>query len=124
MLISNEGKRVIRFLIVGSGNALFGYVIYAIFIMLGAPYSVAILLAYIIGVAFSFFTTSSIVFQSFDWSKKYLFVMVYIISYFFSLVCIYIFIRYGFNSLVAGGASLPLVAALNYVCLNFLVFSK
>ena len=124
MRLSREGKRVVRFLIVGFVNTLFGYSIYATLILLGVSYSIAILLATIIGVVFNFFTIGSIVFQSFDWSKIYLFVTVYFCSYGINVFCLYILISYGFNSLVAGVISMPLVAALTYIGLKFLVFSK
>ena len=124
MHLSEEGKRIIRFLIVGLGNTLFGYSIYATFILLVTSYSIAILLATIVGVVFNFFTIGSIVFKSFDWSKIYLFVMVYCGSYGINVFCLYLLIGYGVNSLVAGAISLPLVAAVTYIGLKFLVFSK
>ena len=124
MFLSEESKRICRFLIVGFFNSLFGYSVYATFILLGLSYSIAILLATVIGVVFNFFTTGSIVFQSFDWSKIYLFLIVYCGSYFVNVFCLYLLINYGFSSLVAGIISMPFVATLTYLGLRFLVFSK
>ena len=124
MCFTKEHKRVFRFLFVGFGNTLFGYSIYATFILLGVSYSIAILLATILGVIFNFFTIGSIVFQSLEWSRIYLFVIVYCGAYGINLFCLSILIGYGFTSLVAGVVAIPLVSALTYVGLKFLVFSK
>ena len=59
--ISNH--RVIKFLCVGLLNTVFGYSIYAALVYVGIHYSLALLIATILGVIFNYFSFGRILFQ-------------------------------------------------------------
>ncbi|MFN6273722.1 MAG: GtrA family protein [Microcystis sp.] len=54
--------KLVRFLLVGILNTLFGYFLYGSLILIGINYKLAALLATIIGVLFNFQTTRRLVF--------------------------------------------------------------
>lgn len=64
----------VRFVLVGVLNTAFGYGLYAVGLWIGLGYSVAALLALVLGIAFSFVTQGRLVFKAFNWSNlpKYL----------------------------------------------------
>lgn len=72
---------LLRFLVVGAGNTLFGYGLFAFFLWLGWHYSVAAALATVLGVLFNFKTTGALVFRSHDHSRIVYFVLVYAVIY-------------------------------------------
>ncbi|MGE3690014.1 MAG: GtrA family protein [Novosphingobium sp.] len=57
-----ELRRFARFLGVGALNTLFGYALFAMFVLLGLASGLALALATVIGVAFNFLTTGKLVF--------------------------------------------------------------
>lgn len=59
--IFNSG--LIRFLLAGVINTLFGYAVYAALIYINTPYLVALLVSTILGVIFNFFSFGRIAFQ-------------------------------------------------------------
>ena len=78
-------KQIIKFLIVGIINTIWGYSVYALFIYLGCDYKIASLVATILGVLFNFKTTGKLVFNSHDNRLIFKFVAVYAILYFFGI---------------------------------------
>ena len=117
-----EYDRVLRFLLVGAGNTLFGYFIYSISVLLGASFSVSILIATIVGVFFNFYTIGIVVFCSLNWSRIYLFILMYFFSYLLNLYLLNVLINYGFTSLLSGAISIPLVSIVTYIGLRNVVF--
>ena len=54
----------IRYVLVGIGNTLFSYGLYAVLLFIGFEYRVASLLALVLGIAFSFTTQGTVVFRN------------------------------------------------------------
>ncbi|HET9651933.1 MAG TPA: GtrA family protein, partial [Usitatibacter sp.] len=54
----------VRFLIVGGVNTLFGYAVFAGLVLAGMPPMPALVLTYVVGVLFNFFTTRRFVFAA------------------------------------------------------------
>ena len=114
--------RFIRFLLVGGVNALFGYLVFSVFILLQIHYAIASLLATIIGILFNFFTTGKIVFKNNDPKLLIKFFGVYGITYLINLLFLKIFNSYQVNMLIAGAILVFPIAILSYFLNKALVF--
>ena len=57
-------QKMAKFIGVGVINTFFGYGIYAVLIVMNAPYLTALFIATVAGVTFNFFSTGRLVFQS------------------------------------------------------------
>lgn len=114
--------RFIRFLFVGGLNTLFGYFVFSVFILLQIHYSIASLLATILGVLFNYFTTGRIVFNNSDSKLLIKFFGVYGITYLINLLFLKIFDSYQVNMLVAGAILIFPMAFLSYFLNKTFVF--
>ncbi len=115
-------KDFIIFLLVGLINTIFGYTIFVILINLKMYYPVALFLSTIMGVAFNFKTTGSIVFGSRDNSLIFRFIAVYIVLYLINLGILRIFNLLGFDLIYSGALSIFPVAILSYLLNKRFVF--
>jgi putative flippase GtrA len=116
--------RFIRFLVVGGINTLFGYLMYAIFILLHVHYALASLLGTIMGIIFNFFTTGRIVFLNKELKLIFRFFLVYGITYLVKLFFLRIFDSYKIDMLTAGAVLLFPIALLSYSLNKTLVFRE
>ena len=106
--------RFFRFLFVGGINTLFGYFVFSVLILLQIHYSIASLLATILGVLFNYFTTGRIVFNNRDSKLLIKFFGVYGITYLINLLFLKIFDSYQVNMLIAGAILIFPMAFLSY----------
>lgn len=113
--------QIIRFLLVGVANTIFGYTIFAMFILLGLHYAVAVLLASICGVLWNFKTTGTIVFKNRDNRLILRFIGVYVLIYFLNVgflrVC-------GLSSLVGQAVIILPLALLTFWLQKKYVFKE
>jgi putative flippase GtrA len=107
----------LKFILVGIINTLFGYSIYSGFIYLDFHYSVATLLATILGIIFNFKTYGKYVFSDNSWNKIFKFIIVYGFLYMLNILGIFILTFYKFN-LYLSGLSLLLPIAITGFYLN------
>lgn len=114
--------RFVRFLVVGVGNTLFGYAVFALIYAASGSHRAAIILATIIGVVFNFFTTGRLVFDSRSLAKLVPFVLGYGIVLALNLALVEILLRLGVNAFLAQLISLPAVVGASYVINARLVF--
>ena len=114
--------RFFRFLFVGGINTLFGYFVFSVFILLQIHYSIASLLATILGVIFNYFTTGRIVFNNSDSKLLIKFFGVYGIGYLINLLFLKIFDSYQVNMLIAGAILIFPMAFLSYFLNKTFVF--
>ncbi len=117
-------RRFAVFLAVGAVNAVFGYLVFASFIYVGLHYSVAALLATVIGVLFNFKTTGRLVFKSRDNSLIVRFFGVYALVYVLNILGLAVFNSLGVSNYIAGALILPPAGILTFILLKRLVFSK
>jgi len=115
--------RFIRFLFVGGINTAFGYLIFSVLILLQIHYSIASLLATILGVIFNYFTTGRIVFDNSDPKLLVKFFGVYGITYLINLIFLLIFDSFQINMLIAGAILIFPLAILSYFLNKIFVFS-
>lgn len=74
-----------KFLFVGALNTLFGYGVFALFILFGLHYTLATLLATILGVLFNFKTTGVVVFNNNNNKLLARFICIYTFMYFIAI---------------------------------------
>jgi len=80
-LRSRLDPRLVRFLLVGVLNTLFGYLLFALLLFVGIHYAIALLLSTVAGVFFNFRTIGRLVFGSRDDSRIVRFFGAYAVTY-------------------------------------------
>ena len=115
--------KLVRFLLVGMMNAAFGYGCFAGFLYLGLHYSMALLLATILGVLFNFKSTGALVFGSKNNRLIFRFVAGYTVVYGANVAGIAALKLLGVNPYLAGIALIVPMALLSFVINNRYVFN-
>ena len=111
-----------RFLIVGLGNTIFSYAVYALGLFMGLPYWLASLVALIIGITVGFVTQGRLVFQSSLEGRLPIFVAVWAALYGVNILVIRLLTDLGIDAYLAGAiATLPTVA-LSFALNRLVVF--
>jgi len=114
--------QLIRFLVVGGLNTVFGFSVYSIFILLHLHYVLAALLGQICGIMFNFKTTGTIVFKNKDNRLIFRFFTVYLVTYLITIGLLKLFSIYGVGSLVAGAIIILPIAFLSFLLNKRFVF--
>lgn len=117
-------KQIIKFLIVGGANTLFGYGLFAFFLWLNFHYSVAVLLATVLGVVFNFFTIGRVVFGSQERHLFLRFIMVYGIVYLFNVLGLWIFEQNAVNLYLGGMMLIIPLAMISFLLNKYFVFNS
>lgn len=112
----------IKFLFVGGLNTAFGYSAYAVLIYLGIHYSLAALMATILGVLFNFKTTGRLVFRNRDNRLLAKFIGVYAIIYAINTASLGVFNLFKADMYLAGAVMLLPMAAVAFVLNKIFVF--
>lgn len=112
----------IRFLFVGGINTIFGYSIFSILILLQIHYSIASLLATILGILFNFFTTGRVVFENNNPKLLFKFFGVYGVIYLINLFFLKIFDSCQVNMLIAGAILVLPISILSFILNRSFVF--
>ncbi|WP_342116722.1 GtrA family protein [Pseudoduganella sp. OTU4001] len=115
-------NEIVRYLAVGVLNTLFGYGCFSVLLYLGLHYSVASLLATVLGVLFNFKSFGQLVFNSRDNSRFVRFVGVYLLAYLVNVAALALLTRMGLNAYAAGAVLLLPMAALTYILHKRFVF--
>jgi putative flippase GtrA len=114
----------LRFLIVGAGNTVFGYLLYLIGLWIGLHYQVALICATVLGATFNFFTTGRIVFGNDRLRRIAGFFAVYGITLAINLVLLTMLVGWGMMKAYAQMVLLPLIVVLSFVLNKYLVFGR
>jgi putative flippase GtrA len=109
--------RLVRFLLVGGLNTLFGYGVFALMLWFGLHYSASSAIATVMGILFNFKSTGRLVFKSSGNSRIARFILVYIIVYGVNVASLALLLRVGIGA-YAGGLLLILPLALLAYSLN------
>ncbi len=113
----------IRFIAVGVLNTIFGYGLFAGFILLKLDYKLATLLSTILGVLFNYKTTGQIVFRN-DKSSLLRFILVYVMVYFVSISFVKVGLLMGVSALIGGAVAVFPSALTSYLLNKFWVFRR
>jgi len=112
----------LRFLVVGTLNTLFGYSVFAVLILIGTTPTLALILAYGMGVFFNFFTTQRFVFNRSERASLLRFIVAYVVIYFFNLGFYRLVELAGTSPLITQALCLPVVAIFSFLLFKFQVF--
>ena len=115
-------SRFIRFLLAGSLNTIFGFIIYSLAISLGLPIWGSLLGANIAGVAFNFLTTGYYAFRSLLFAHFSRFAAAYTCIYLSNCLLISILIRWGLAPMLAQAILTPGMVLFSYFLLTKFVF--
>ncbi|OIP94563.1 hypothetical protein AUK40_06805 [Candidatus Wirthbacteria bacterium CG2_30_54_11] len=113
-----------RFLIVGGLNTLFSYALYAFLIWLRLGFFLASTVSTVIGIAFNFKTTGTLVFKNKDNRLIVKFFGVYVVTYCINVSGLWVLTRLGVNEYLAGLVMVLPVAMLSFVLMRTFVFPK
>lgn len=124
---SEAGRRktiaqFLRFLVVGAVNTLFGYAVFAGLVLAGMPPMPALVITYVVGVAFNFMTTGKYVFGGARREAFLRFVAAYVVIYLFNVALFQAFTWVGASPLVAQALCVPIVAVFSFAVFRFRVF--
>jgi len=113
----------VRFLVVGAVNTAFGYGVFAITVLAGALPLVALVVTYIIGVIFNYFTTGKFVFKRGGGAAAFVrFVSAYVLIYAFNVGMYKLINILVANPLLVQAMCVPIVATFSFVLFKFHVF--
>lgn len=113
----------VRFLLVGVLNSGFGYACFAAFLYFGLHYTLALLLATILGVAFNFKSTGALVFGSHDNRLIFRFVASYAAVYGVNALGIKAMTQIGWPPYVGGAVMILPMAVLAFILNKRFVFN-
>lgn len=114
-----------RFLITGGVNTLFYYLLFSLFLYLGFDYRLAVLLATVVGVVFSFISFSKYVFNNNNKILIVRFIANYAVVYFLNIYLIGVFHKeWGVNLYWSGFAAMIPSVLLTYVFNKYFVFGQ
>ena len=116
--------QVVRFLVVGAGNALFGYAVYLFGLWIGLLYQMALICSTILGAIFNFFTTGQIVFENHKLTRIVGFLAIYGIMLVINLALLTVLVGCGVAKAYAQLILLPAIVALSFVLNKYLVFGR
>lgn len=119
-----ERSRVSRFLVVGFGNTLFGYGLFAGLFYATGSHRLSIIVATVLGVLFNFFTTGRIVFHNQNSWAILPFMLGYAAALALNLVLLDGLVIFGVNPLLAQAVCLPCVVVVSYIINARIVFQQ
>ena len=118
-------KEFVRFIIIGIINTIFYYALFSSLIYLNFDYKLAVLIATVIGVFFSFRNFGKYVFDNQNKSLIYRFVFNYILIYFFNIYIIGLMNEILlFSFYTAGFVALFPSTLITYMLNKYFVFNK
>jgi putative flippase GtrA len=116
--------QLIRFLFVGGLNTLFGYGAFALFLSLRVHYSLAALLATVLGILFNFKTYGTLVFGNSDNRLLFKFLGVYGTTYLLTVSSIAVLKSFSMSALAAGAILAVPMALISFVLNRRFVFGR
>ena len=112
----------LKFLVVGAVNTVFGYIVFAALLLFDMTPMPALVLTYIVGALFNFFTTRRFVFQQQGGSAFLKFVAAYVVIYLFNAGLFKLVAATDAAPLLAQALCLPVVALFSFFLFKFHVF--
>ena len=106
--------KVLRFVVVGAMNTMFGYLVFACLTVLGCPDLLSVPAAMAVGVIFNFLTYGRLVFASLDTRRLPRFIVGYLCIYACNLFGLRVLERLGLNAYSAQAVLVFPLAVLAY----------
>ncbi|MHB8834640.1 MAG: GtrA family protein [Candidatus Methylomirabilia bacterium] len=118
------GTEFFRFLLVGVGNTVFSYLLFAAFILLGIDYRATVTLCTVITIIWNFNTTGRIVFRNRDGRLIFKFLAVYGIIYLINLGSLVLLVESGAGPLASQAVVVPVIAFISFLLNRRWVFGE
>lgn len=119
---NKSGHLLVRFLMVGILNTIFGYSVFAIFLYVGIHYALALLLATVAGVLFNFKSTGILVFKSHNNRLIFRFAAIYVLVYGVNVILLKLLYVQGIGPYYGGAALIVPMALLAFFLNKKFVF--
>ncbi|MFK0386675.1 GtrA family protein [Agrobacterium sp. NPDC090273] len=116
--------RIVKFLIVGVINTIFGYTIYVGSLWIGLHYTTAVATSTILGILFNFKSIGAFVFESRDNALLLRFIGVYLFLYLVNISGVSFLVHFDVPAWLAGLLLLLPLAILSFLLNRRYVFSK
>ena len=129
-LISKISQRInpqiIKFILTGIINTIFGYSVYAGLIFIKIPYFFALLIATIFGVIFNYFSFGKLVFsQKSNWWVFIKFITAYTIIYLNNVLLLRLLtLEFSMNPYLGQAICVPISVVLSWIIMNIWVYKK
>ena len=120
----SKHTELFKYILVGGLNTVFGYCAFAVCLFFGFHYSLAVLVATILGVLFNFQSYGRLVFQNYSMTLLGRFIFVYTIIYFANILLLLLFERLVFNLYYSGALAIPFIAYLGFILNKRYVWKK
>jgi len=104
-----------KYLLIGGVNTVFGYCVFAFLLFFGIHYSLAVLVATILGVLFNFQSYGRFVFKNHSWNLFGSFIFVYTTIYLVNIALLLVFDLFVSNLYISGAMTTPVIAYLGYI---------
>ena len=114
--------KVVRFLLAGAFNTAFGLVAYALFVVLGTPLWLALVLSMLAGIACNFLTLGGYAFRDLSLTHLPRFIGCYVANYLVNLTALHLLEPVATNAILRQMLLTPPMAVFSYLCLSRLVF--
>ncbi len=115
---------LVRYVLVGMVNTLFGYSIFALLSYLGLHYAVALFIVTIAGILFNFQTLGRLVFKKSDWRLLWRFLAVYGLLYIINVSSIFVLMKYINNVYLANAITLMFIVSLGFLLNRRFVYAN
>ena len=117
-------NQLIKFILIGALNTIFGYSLYALFIYIGINYFFAIFFSTILGVLFNFRTIGKFVFENDDYRLITKFVLAYSVTFIINVSIVTFMRGKGYDDYSSGFFAIIISSVLSFALTKYLVFKK
>lgn len=124
-MLNPKIRKFIKFLVIGLINTLFSYIIFFFGILYGLHYSLATLIALILGILFNFYTYGNFVYNNNNYRLIGYFFVIYGLIYITNISIQTLLHFIGIKSdYITGGLALLPIAVISYILMNNYVFKN
>ncbi|WP_235931209.1 GtrA family protein [Paracoccus xiamenensis] len=114
----NSDRTLLRFLAVGVVNTAFGYCIYALAVLAGAPPQLALILQFVLGALWNFQMHARLVFAVRGWARLPAYIGAYLLIYAGNALALRLVMAQGIGALMAQLLILPVVVAASWLLIG------
>lgn len=118
MTAPHRQAQLMRFLAVGLANTAFGYGVYALAVLAGAPAQVALIVQFVLGALWNYALHARLVFAVRGWSRLPAYVAGYVAIYAANALTLRALTDQGYGPLAAQLLILPLTVALSWLLIG------
>lgn len=111
-------RQFVRFVLIGVVNTGFGLAVYTLLVLAGLPAQMALILAYVAGVIWNYFTHARFVFGQRGLTRLPYYVVAYLAVYGFNAICLGFLIGAGLGKIGAQVVLAPVAAILSFLLIG------